>query len=164
MVNIPETYDLMFDRLKTELTGEEGRNVRHLVILLGVPIAYPRFLWLENIIKSPLMGTVRFLNRDDLDDHYCAHPHKLERNAFILRLQEFSCTHDIRITILSGDVHLAAVGRFYSNPKLNIPTSSPPIITWKSFWAWTRRTSFHRAEPEKEASLMPTEKWGVYIT
>ncbi|KAL7269797.1 hypothetical protein RUND412_007524 [Rhizina undulata] len=63
MVNISETYDLMFDRLKTELTSEEGRNVRHLVILLGVPIAYPRFVWLGNIIKSPLIGIVRFLNR-----------------------------------------------------------------------------------------------------
>ncbi len=30
----------------------------------------------------------------------------------------------VRITILGGDVHLAAVGRFYSNPKLNIPVAN----------------------------------------
>lgn len=29
----------------------------------------------------------------------------------------------MRITILGGDVHLAAVGRFYSNPKLNVPVA-----------------------------------------
>jgi hypothetical protein len=29
----------------------------------------------------------------------------------------------VRISILGGDVHLAAVGRFYSNPKLNVPVS-----------------------------------------
>lgn len=27
----------------------------------------------------------------------------------------------VRVTILGGDVHLAAMGRFYSNPKLNVP-------------------------------------------
>lgn len=30
-------------------------------------------------------------------------------------------TDSVRITILGGDVHLAALGRFYSNPTLNIP-------------------------------------------
>lgn len=30
----------------------------------------------------------------------------------------------VRVTILGGDVHLAALGRFYSNPKLNIPTEN----------------------------------------
>lgn len=30
----------------------------------------------------------------------------------------------MRITILGGDVHLAALGRFYSNPALNIPTEN----------------------------------------
>ena len=30
----------------------------------------------------------------------------------------------VRITILGGDVHLAAVGRFYSNPKLRLPIDS----------------------------------------
>ena len=30
----------------------------------------------------------------------------------------------VRITILGGDVHLAAVGRFYSNPKLGVPSEN----------------------------------------
>lgn len=30
----------------------------------------------------------------------------------------------MRVTILGGDVHLAALGRFYSNPSLNIPCES----------------------------------------
>lgn len=32
-----------------------------------------------------------------------------------------SLADSVRITILGGDVHLAALGRFYSNPSLNIP-------------------------------------------
>jgi hypothetical protein len=86
------------------------------------------------------MGPIKFMNRrfglgggffnhfdgsvdllDDLDDHYTARTHKKERNALIERLQTICSEFSIRITILGGDVHLAALGRFYSNPILNIP-------------------------------------------
>lgn len=36
------------------------------------------------------------------------------------QLQALAAEFSVRISILGGDVHLAAVGRFYSNPKLNI--------------------------------------------
>jgi hypothetical protein len=96
---------------------------------------------LENVFTSPLIAPIKFLNRrfgfgggvfnhfdgsvdllDDLDDHYTARTHKKERNAFIERLQAICSEFSIRITILGGDVHLAALGRFYSNPNLHIPT------------------------------------------
>lgn len=51
----------------------------------------------------------------------CAATHKRERNALIERLQNFAAEKHVRITILSGDVHLAAVGRFYTTSALNIP-------------------------------------------
>ncbi|KAH0553408.1 hypothetical protein GP486_006523, partial [Trichoglossum hirsutum] len=140
-INYSETYDLIFARLNKEL-GRPSSEIKHLIILLGVPIAYPRLVWLENIFRSPIIGLVRFLNKrfgvasslfnkfdgevdllDDLDDHYTARTHKAERNVFIHRLQELSRQHSIRITILGGDVHLAATGRFYSNPHLRIPTT-----------------------------------------
>ena len=42
----PETYDKIFARLVSEIkTGE----TKHLIVLLGVPIAYPRMVWLENM-------------------------------------------------------------------------------------------------------------------
>lgn len=58
---------------------------------------------------------------DDLDDHYTAKIHKPERAGLIHRLQQVSAEFSVRVTILGGDVHLAALGRFYSNPKLKIP-------------------------------------------
>ncbi|KAK9797592.1 putative PhoD-like phosphatase domain-containing protein [Seiridium cardinale] len=142
-VNYPETYDLIFQRLRSELQAAQQSGVpyRHLVLLLGIPIAYPRLTWLENVFSSPLIAPIKFLNRrfgfgggvfnkfdgsvdllDDLDDHYTARTHKKERNEFVERLQAICSEFSIRITILGGDVHLAALGRFYSNPKLNIPT------------------------------------------
>lgn len=73
---------------------------------------------------------------DDLDDHWTAKHHKDERNWFIQELQDLAAEKSVRITILgyvtrilwpnetnriSGDVHLGAIGQFYSNPKYGIP-------------------------------------------
>ncbi|KAI2620870.1 hypothetical protein GGS21DRAFT_536332 [Xylaria nigripes] len=141
-VNYPETYDRVFDRVQLELgaAGLAGRPFKHLILLLGIPIAYPRLTWLENIFTSPVIAPIKFMNRrfgfggglfnhfdgsvdllDDLDDHYTARTHKKERNAFVERLQGLCAEYSVRLTILGGDVHLAALGRFYSNPNLHIP-------------------------------------------
>ncbi|KAL9103783.1 MAG: hypothetical protein Q9163_001192 [Psora crenata] len=137
-VNYEDTYDIIFSRVRSEISSSP--EIKHLIVLLGVPIAYPRLAWLETIFTSPIIGPIRFLSRrfgvagglfnrfdgqvdllDDLDDHYTARQHKHERKVLMLRLQSLAEEHNVRITILGGDVHLAAVGRFYSKPKLNIP-------------------------------------------
>ncbi|GAP92546.1 putative transcription factor protein [Rosellinia necatrix] len=141
-VNYPETYDLIFNRVQSELHDADlaGRPFRHLILLLGIPIAYPRLTWLENVFSSPIIAPIKFMNRrfgfgggvfnhfdgsvdllDDLDDHYTAKTHKKERNALVERLQGLCAEFSVRLTILGGDVHLAALGRFYSNPNLHIP-------------------------------------------
>lgn len=138
-VNYHETYDLIFQRLRQELTEARG-EIKHLIFLLGVPIAYPRLDWLRNLLTSPLMTPIALLNKrfgfaggffnhfdgkvdlvDDLDDHYTSKAHKSERKQLVLRLQELSEEFAVRITILGGDVHLGAMGRFYSSPKLGLP-------------------------------------------
>jgi hypothetical protein len=140
-VNYPETYDAIFQRLDHEVS--QNSEIKHLILLLGVPIAYPRLQWLENIFSSPLIAPIRMLNKrfgfggsifnkfdgnvdllDDLDDHYTARNHKSERREFMQRLQAFAKKHSVRVSILGGDVHLAAIGRFFSNPKLEIPAES----------------------------------------
>lgn len=137
-INYPETYKMLFDRLDKEFSA--NKELKHLILLLGVPIAYPRLIWLENILQSPLIAPIKFLNKrfglagsffnqfdgkvdllDDLDDHYTARQHKTERRELIQMLQNFSKKFSARVTILGGDVHLAAIGRFYSKPKLQIP-------------------------------------------
>ncbi|KAK0730465.1 hypothetical protein B0H67DRAFT_652421 [Lasiosphaeris hirsuta] len=144
-VNYPGTYDQIFTRVREELTAaaNSGAPFKHLILLLGIPIAYPRLTWLENIFASPILGPIKFLNRrmglggsffnsfdgsvdllDDLDDHYTARTHKKERNHLIHRLQGICAEFSVRVTILGGDVHLAALGRFYSKPRLNIPTEN----------------------------------------
>ncbi|KAI6786116.1 hypothetical protein KC327_g19294, partial [Hortaea werneckii] len=184
--NYPETYDLFFKTISDRLAASKG-EIKHLMLLLGVPIAYPRLQWLENILQSPLIGPLRFLNKrfgiagsffnqfdgnvdllDDLDDHYTAHQHKKERKELILRLQDLAKKHSVRISILSGDVHLAAVGRFYSNAKQNIKaehdwryipnvissaiTNKPPPTAVANLLA--KRNKIHHLDSETDETLL----------
>lgn len=143
-VNYPDTYDLIFDRLRSEFQAARG-EIKHMILLLGVPIAYPRLAWLENILSSPIIAPIKLLNKrfgiggglfnqfdggvdllDDLDDHYTAHHHKTERRELIIRLQELASEFSVRVTILGGDVHLGALGRFYSNPHDKLQVEHDP--------------------------------------
>lgn len=145
----PSTYKTVFDRLNKEI--DNAPDVKHLMVMLGVPILYPRLVWLEWLLNSALLypvrkiaqkgiaykglvneldGTVEVL--DDLNDHWCAKYHKTERNKLIKDLIEFGSAKGVRITILSGDVHLCCIGRmkskFHHNPGFHLLTSTPEEI------------------------------------
>ncbi|KAI5285554.1 hypothetical protein KEM54_000481 [Ascosphaera aggregata] len=185
-VNYPETYDALFSRAAQEIQASQGQ-IKHLILLLGVPIAYPRLYWLENLFQSPAMAPIRLLNKrfgvggeffnkfdgqvdllDDLDDHYTCKHHKLERKDLMQRLQKLSRKFSVRVTILGGDVHLAAVGRFYSKLELKIPpeldfrymanvissaiTNKPPPKPVANLLA--KRNKIHHLDSETDETLM----------
>lgn len=119
-------YQKAFERIRYLPT-----DVKHLVVQLGIPIAYPRMVFLETALDSKLnplialgrSGTVGFsslVNKfnadaellDDLNDHWTAKCHKKERNWFIQQMQGIARMKSLRISFLSGDVHCAAVGVF----------------------------------------------------
>lgn len=127
----PKTYSAVFTRLKQEITLTP--EVKHLLVMLGVPIFYPRLVWLEWLLTSTLFKPLRKLatkgviNKglvnefdgdvevlDDLNDHWCSKHHKRERNQLVRDLVNFGAGHGVRITILSGDVHLCCIGRLKS--------------------------------------------------
>ncbi|KAI9653064.1 MAG: hypothetical protein M1821_007715 [Bathelium mastoideum] len=184
-INYTDTYDKVFARVSAELSA--NKNLKHFILLLGVPIAYPRLQWLENILQSPIIGPIRFLNKrfgvaggffnhfdgnvdllDDLDDHYTAHQHKKERRDLVHRLQTLAREHSVRVSILGGDVHLAALGRFYSKPHLAIPaehdfrympnlvssaiTNKPPPQAVANLLA--RRNKVHHLDDSTDETLM----------
>jgi hypothetical protein len=184
-VNYPETYKLLFDRLDAEFTANP--ELKHMILLLGVPIAYPRLIWLENILQSPLIAPIKFLNKrfgfaggffnqfdgkvdllDDLDDHYTARQHKEERRQLMHMLQAFSQKFSARVTILGGDVHLGAIGRFYSNAKQGLRaeedwrympniissaiTNKPPPQAVANLLA--KRNKIHHLDKETDETLL----------
>ncbi|KAJ5779667.1 hypothetical protein N7457_007387 [Penicillium paradoxum] len=109
-----ETCDLLWDRCHSEIMKEE---TKHLIVLSSVPVAYPRVAMLRKFTNSR-----KSLGKAAVFDDYWAGKHlKSERTWLVEDLQDLAAEKSIRVTILSGDVHLAAVGQFYSNPKLDIP-------------------------------------------
>ncbi|KAJ7470605.1 hypothetical protein FB451DRAFT_1340055 [Mycena latifolia] len=115
-------YQKVFERL-----SQLPSSVEHLCVQIGIPIAYPRLVFLETALESKFnpfvalgkagaMGLSGFVNKFNAEaelldnDHWTSRSHKKERNWFIEQLQKFAKIHRIRITFLSGDVHCAAVG------------------------------------------------------
>ncbi|KIM30475.1 hypothetical protein M408DRAFT_21977 [Serendipita vermifera MAFF 305830] len=119
----PETYHQIFGILR-----ELPDTVEHLIVQLGIPIAYPRMGLAERIMhadgllaKITRSGYLSSMSNkynkdmellDDLSDHWTAREHKKERNWLIVQLQRLALERKLRISFISGDVHLAAVGLF----------------------------------------------------
>ncbi|KAK3845010.1 MAG: hypothetical protein J3R72DRAFT_436723 [Linnemannia gamsii] len=131
-----QTYEVAFSKMYNEIP----QGTRHLLVQLGVPIAYPRLVFAENLMGSVgnvlgnLTGAKSVVNKingepellDDLNDHWTAKAHKQERNRFITRLQNFANDRKIRVTFISGDVHCAGVGRFTA--KISPPEKDPQLM------------------------------------
>lgn len=122
------TYKEVFKRLETEIANSP--ETKHLLVMLGVPILYPRLVWVEKFLSSTFLRPIRGLATrgmfpkglindfdgsaellDDLNDHWCSVSHKKERNFLIKSLLELGAKSSVRVTILSGDVHLGCIGR-----------------------------------------------------
>jgi len=186
-----ESYDIIFSRCRGEIIKGE---TKHLIVLLGVPIAYPRLNFLENILTSRVMDPVKavvsktgllggFINKfdggveilDDLDDHWTAKHHKQERNWFIQELQELAAEKSVRITILGGDVHLGAVGQFYTPKKFGIPkdqdhrympnvvssaiVNTPPPVMMSDIL--NKRNKVHHLDAETDEDMIPMFDYDV---
>ena len=98
-------------------------------------MVYPRLSWLETLISSRAMTPLKALGRigllgplfnkfdgsieilDDLDDHWTTKRHLSERAFVVQELQRLAEETGVRVSILSGDVHLGAVGEFCTTVK-----------------------------------------------
>ncbi|KAK9859000.1 hypothetical protein MYU51_015907 [Penicillium brevicompactum] len=122
-----ETCDMLWDRCHKEIIKGE---TKHLIVLSSVPVAYPRVAMLRNFMNSrKSLGKAGVLgglvnksggNVEVFDDHWAGKHLKSERTWLVEDLQDLAAEKSVRVTILSGDVHLAAVGQFYSNPKMGV--------------------------------------------
>jgi hypothetical protein len=88
-------------------------NLDHLLVMSSIPVVYPDFAMLENALG--IFPGHQDLE-DDLRDHWNSPPHKWERSRLVHRLLE-KAAPKARTTILSGDVHVAALGIIQSTRK-----------------------------------------------
>jgi len=104
----PESWKTIFDWLEElPASGAKGGGVKHLFVMSSIPVVYPDFSMLEGMLGF-------FPGRqelgDDLKDHWTSVPHRQERLRLIHRLLDFGARKKCRVTLLSGDVHVGAVG------------------------------------------------------
>lgn len=85
---------------------EAAGGLRHLFVMSSVPVVHPGLELIEKLLGA-LPGQQEM--EDDLRDHWDSPPHRAERLRLIHRLLQLSA-RGVRVTLLSGDVHVAALG------------------------------------------------------
>jgi hypothetical protein len=83
------------------------KDLQHLVLMSSIPVVHPSFELLEKML-GVLPGQQEL--EDDLRDHWTSVAHRAERLRLVHRLFSYGQAQKCRITLLSGDVHVAAVG------------------------------------------------------
>ncbi|MFM9433488.1 hypothetical protein ACFDR9_000529 [Janthinobacterium sp. CG_23.3] len=110
--------DLRSERSKTTVMGaaawhaayawlDKQKNCDHLLVMSSIPVVHPDFSTLETLLCA-LPGRQEL--EDDLQDHWLSRSHRQERLRLIHRLLDWSAGTGGRVTVLSGDVHVGAVG------------------------------------------------------
>lgn len=97
----PKSWDAIFRRL------DAVKGARHLIVMSSIPVVYPDFGLVEGFLQL-IPGQQEL--EDDLRDHWSSRPHRLERLRLIHRLLDFGCARRTRVTLVSGDVHVGALG------------------------------------------------------
>jgi hypothetical protein len=104
-----QSWRAVYHWLDQHATGAGG--MKHLYVMSSIPVVHPSFELLEKMLGIfPGQQSLE----DDLRDHWTSPPHKAERLRLIHRLLKAS-ENGTRVTILSGDVHVAAVGGIESD-------------------------------------------------
>lgn len=100
----------------------------HLLVMLSVPVVYASTkradqvidLMDYNFLTRAVAKRAGFFNQlgkvelqDDARDGWSHRDHKGERNNMVAMFQDFAERKGIRVTFLSGDVHLGGMGKIY---------------------------------------------------
>lgn len=138
-----------WDRILSELYELDGQ-IEHVIVMLGVPVVYASSEGLEAAQKTvegipvvkqllpALPGFKQLFQRnifdlpelaDDLRDGWNHPAHVDERNSLIDQLQDFATNKNIRVSIISGDVHLGGMGLVRREGELWDTTTIPQIIS-----------------------------------
>ena len=87
-----------------------GTDCQHLLFMSSVPVVHPKLSLAEAFLDSFGSEHVLDSSADDLKDHWTHNDHEGERKRLVDTLMRAAKTQGMRVTIVSGDVHVAAWG------------------------------------------------------
>jgi len=107
-----EPHWVEFKACLAEIGKEPPKN---LIILSGMPVVYRSFATVEKLFETtPWHEELE----DDVQDQWSATSHQAERIRLIMVLLNFLAEHPkVRCAILSGDVHVGALGRIWDEER-----------------------------------------------
>jgi len=112
----PQSWEAIYAALdKVKGPGSKPAGpCRQLLVMSSIPVMHARFGQIETILGW-VPGQQEL--EDDLHDHWSSRPHRAERLRLIHRLLDFAEREKTRVTIVSGDVHVAAHASIVSDRK-----------------------------------------------
>jgi hypothetical protein len=109
---------------------------QHLLVMSSVPIAHPKLSLAEDILDIFGRDHVLDSNADDLRDHWSHDDHEGERLRLVETLAKCAREKALRVSALSGDVHVAAWATIRR-------ASSNPSSDWDVLWQFTSSAVVH---------------------
>jgi hypothetical protein len=113
-----------WDKIYEWIAGLAAADAVHLIVMASIPVVYPGFDTLENLLGF-IPGHQDL--EDDLRDHWNSKPHKAERVRMVHNLLDLP-KRRIRTTLISGDVHVAALGIVVSTRKDDTDSETDAVI------------------------------------
>ena len=113
-----------WDEIYAWIRALDQSQVAHLIVMASIPVVYPGFDTLESLLGF-IPGHQDL--EDDLRDHWNSKPHKAERVRMVHNLLDLP-QRQIRTTLVSGDVHVAALGVVESKRADDTSSGSEAVI------------------------------------
>ncbi|EJN31878.1 hypothetical protein PMI35_01159 [Pseudomonas sp. GM78] len=113
-----------------------GSKCQHLIFMSSVPVAHPKLSLAEGLLDTFGQDHVLDSNADDLKDHWSHGDHEGERKRLLESLTRVAEERMLRVSIASGDVHVAAWGSCYRR-------DIPPTSNWAQIQQFTSSGVVH---------------------
>jgi PhoD related phosphatase len=97
-----------------------GDSCQHLLFMSSVPVVHPKLSLAEELLEVFGNESVVDSSIDDLRDHWSHDDHEGERKRLIETLTKVADSKRLRVSVVSGDVHVAACGGTYRRDLPNI--------------------------------------------
>ncbi|WP_373778744.1 hypothetical protein [Glaesserella sp.] len=92
---------------------DNSNNCQHLLFISSVPVVHPKLSLAEAFLDNLGSDHVLDSSADDLKDHWSHDNHEGERKRLAETLLKVAKEKNIKVTFVSGDVHVAAWGVLY---------------------------------------------------